>query len=345
VRSRSFIAVVVILVILFGGVAAVYAYDTSRDDTIARGVTAGDLDLSGLSVAEARALLERRMARPLRRPVRVRYKGRIFRLSARGARLRPDVEGTVAEAVARSRDGNLVTRTLRDLSGEGVNAHLEMRVSYSRRAVARLVRRVKRAFDRPVREPSVTPSPGGLAVHRGRRGLAFRAATLRMRLARELQSPGGRVVHPRPRITRPESTRAQLRRRYPHYITIDRSGHRLRYYRGLRLVDSYAIAVGQVGLETPAGLYHIQNKAVDPAWHVPKRRWAGRLGGKVIPGGRSDNPLKARWMGIVDGAGIHGTDDVGSLGTNASHGCIRMSIPEVKELYARVPVGAPVYIG
>ncbi|HEV2771991.1 MAG TPA: L,D-transpeptidase, partial [Thermoleophilaceae bacterium] len=67
--------------------------------------------------------------------------------------------------------------------------------------------------------------------------------------------------------------------------------------------------------------------------------------GKTIPGGRADNPLKARWMGIYDGAGIHGTDDTSSLGTNASHGCIRMSIPEVKELYARVSVGTPVYIG
>ena len=37
--------------------------------------------------------------------------------------------------------------------------------------------------------------------------------------------------------------------------------------------------------------------------------------GKVIPGGTPENPLKARWMGIYDGAGIHGTDDVGSIGS------------------------------
>jgi lipoprotein-anchoring transpeptidase ErfK/SrfK len=49
-------------------------------------------------------------------------------------------------------------------------------------------------------------------------------------------------------------------------------------------------------------------------------------------------------MGIYDGAGIHGTDQIGSLGTNASHGCIRMSIPEVIELYEKVPVKTPVYI-
>jgi lipoprotein-anchoring transpeptidase ErfK/SrfK len=50
-------------------------------------------------------------------------------------------------------------------------------------------------------------------------------------------------------------------------------------------------------------------------------------------------------MGIFDGAGIHGTDEVGSLGSRASHGCVRMAIPDVIELYPQVPVHTPIYIG
>jgi lipoprotein-anchoring transpeptidase ErfK/SrfK len=52
----------------------------------------------------------------------------------------------------------------------------------------------------------------------------------------------------------------------------------------------------------------------------------------TIPPGPQD-PLKARWMGFNGGAGIHGTDDIGSLGSAASHGCIRMAIPDVVALY------------
>ncbi|MEJ7656754.1 MAG: L,D-transpeptidase family protein, partial [Thermoleophilaceae bacterium] len=221
---------------------------------------------------------------------------------------------------------------------------LDPRVSYSRRAVARLVRRVKREFDRPVREPSIAWSGTGPDIERGQSGRRINAQRLRGRIAQELVRPGGQVVRPRAKVVRTSTSRAELRRRYPKVVTVDRPGFKLRFYRNLKLVESYPIAVGQAGLETPAGLHSIQSKSIDPAWQVPEREWAGELAGKTIPGGRSDNPLKARWMGIFDGAGIHGTDEVSSLGTNASHGCIRMSVPEVKELYDRVSVGAPVYI-
>ena len=49
-------------------------------------------------------------------------------------------------------------------------------------------------------------------------------------------------------------------------------------------------------------------------------------------------------MGIYDGAGIHGTTAESSIGTAASHGCIRMRIPDVIDLYDRVPVESPVFI-
>jgi lipoprotein-anchoring transpeptidase ErfK/SrfK len=49
-------------------------------------------------------------------------------------------------------------------------------------------------------------------------------------------------------------------------------------------------------------------------------------------------------MGIVNGVGIHGTALGGSIGTRASHGCIRMHVPDVIALYRRVPIGTPVLI-
>ena len=146
------------------------------------------------------------------------------------------------------------------------------------------------------------------------------------------------------RITRPKVTQADLAKKYPVMLVADRNNFKLRLYKQLTLVKEYTVAVGAVGFDTPAGLYHIQNKAVDPAWTVPEQRLGGRPGRHRRAAGAADNPLKARWLGIFDGAGIHGTDETYSLGSAASHGCIRMAIPDVIELYDQVPVGAPIYI-
>jgi lipoprotein-anchoring transpeptidase ErfK/SrfK len=142
----------------------------------------------------------------------------------------------------------------------------------------------------------------------------------------------------------PRVTFANLARVYNTVVTIDRNHFKLRLFKGLKFRKGYGIAVGMAGLETPAGRYAIQNKQVNPAWHVPNRSWAGSLAGQVIPGGAPNNPLRARWLGIANGVGIHGTAEDWSIGTRASHGCIRMHVSDVVDLYPRVPVGAPVLI-
>jgi len=342
-RQRSFILLVGVVAAMLTFAIAVYAYDSSRDERIAEGIIVASVDVGGMEAGEARTLLQRELAAKLERPLTVRYRGERFRLSPERARLTVDVGGMVDEALKKSRSGNLLSRTLRDLTGGEEEADIPARVSYSEGAVARLVRRVRQGLDRPARDARVEPSAAGLNKVRSQKGRAVRAAHLTAAVNEELADPeADRVVKPRIRVTKPDVTVSELADRYPHYIVISRSAKQLRYYRNLRHAKTYSIAVGTVGFETPAGLYHVQNKAVNPAWSVPE--WGGDLAGQLIPGGAPNNPLKARWLGIYDGAGIHGTDAISSLGTAASHGCIRMAIPEVIELYDKVPVGAPVYI-
>ena len=83
---------------------------------------------------------------------------------------------------------------------------------------------------------------------------------------------------------------------------------------------------------------------MNPSWHVPLSAWAGDLAGRIIPPGPSD-PIKARWLGFHNGAGIHGTAETWSLGHSASHGCIRMAIADVEQLYPLVPMHTPIYVG
>jgi lipoprotein-anchoring transpeptidase ErfK/SrfK len=248
----------------------------------------------------------------------------------------------VDEALAVSRDGTIVTRLARDLTGGEESRRVSAGVTYSAEGVQRFVRRVARRVGRPARDAELDlPS---LERIKERRGIRVLRAALAKRVAQTLNVPDAqRVVQAPVRILQPKVTRAELAAKYPRLLVVDRGSFQLRFYKELKLSRSYTVAIGQVGFDTPAGMYSIQNKAVNPAWSVPNSGWAGELAGTVVPPGPS-NPIKARWLGIYDGAGIHGTDDVASLGTAASHGCVRMAIPDVVELYDQVPVGAPIYI-
>ena len=254
-----------------------------------------------------------------------------------------DVDGMVDEALAASRSGSIVSRVARDITGGEEDAQVAARVSYSEHAVRKLVRRVRRGVNRPARDAELSfPS---LEQVKEQTGVQVRAAALQRRIAQALTVPGvDRQVKAAVRVIQPKVTQAELAQKYPSILVADRANFKLRLYRNLKLQKEYTVAVGALGFDTPAGLYHIQNKAVNPAWSVPNSDWAGSLAGTTVPGGVPENPLKARWLGIYDGAGIHGTDQTYSLGTAASHGCIRMAIPDVIELYDQVPVGAPIYI-
>jgi lipoprotein-anchoring transpeptidase ErfK/SrfK len=210
--------------------------------------------------------------------------------------------------------------------------------------VTSFVRRIDRAvsfeprdarFVPSLRRPRLIPSRNGLAVRRQLLGAVIRARLLGPWEPR-------RVVLPT-RVLVPKETTWRLTRRYRYYVSVSRAERRLRLFEHLRPAKTYVIAVGRAGLETPAGLYRIDDKQVNPSWHVPRSAWAGSLAGRVIPPG-PDDPLKARWMGFYDGSGIHGTDNLSSLGTAASHGCIRMSISDVIELYDIVPLHTPIFI-
>ena len=340
--TRTFIAVAALLFVLLAGAVGLYAYDSSNEDRVANGIEVGGVPVGGLDAEEARARLRTRLQVPLEKPIVVEHHRRRFTLSAQDAGLRADVGGMVDDAVAASRRGNIFGRSLRDLTGGEEPARIDPRVSYSSTAVEKLVARIAKAVDRPARDASLNfPS---LTQVRERNGLKTDRVALERDVRAALTSPGDRTTDVPVVTTKPKVTRAQLADKYPALLVVDRGSFKLRLYRRLKLAKTYTIAVGAVGFETPAGLYNIQNKGVNVAWNVPNKPWAGSLAGKVIPGGAPDNPIKARWMGIYDGAGIHGTDQVGSLGSAASHGCVRMAIPDVIELYDKVPVGAPVYI-
>jgi lipoprotein-anchoring transpeptidase ErfK/SrfK len=343
-RKTQIAIVVGVLVLVLGAVAA-YAYDSSQDGKIADGVTVGGVDVGGMSEAEAKRAVRHQLLAPLRHSLRVGYDGERWVLSGKTLKLHANVNRAVEEAIDDSRGGGLPGRLVRYVTGDGLDEQLSADVTYSRVAVNRFVRRVADAVDRESKDATVEPTGDSLSIAPAEYGRKLRDNLLTRQLnAAVLNASADHSIAARTRPLKPEVTGSEVAAEYPSYLTLDRATFTLRLWEHLKLAKSYTVAVGQEGLETPEGLYAIQEKEENPTWHVPESAWAGSLAGEDIPPGPS-NPIKARWMGIFEGAGIHGTEETWSLGQAASHGCVRMSIPDVEELYDRVEVGTPIYIG
>jgi lipoprotein-anchoring transpeptidase ErfK/SrfK len=322
----------------------VWAYDDAQKDQIAPGVKVGGVDIGGRDADSARKILKRQVVAPLKQPVVVTYDGKDYTLSPKRLHETADVDGMVQEAIDRSRQGNILDRVSRYASGGDVNVDIDPRVGYDKSAVKDFVNELAGKINQDPVDASVVPGGDSLQEEPGQPGQAVNASRMTAAINDAARSPGrDQAIRAVVNTTKPEINKKDLGQAYPRYIYIDRGSFTLRFYSHLRLKKTYTVAVGQQGLETPAGLYHAQDKQVDPSWHVPNSAWAGSLAGQVIPPGPAD-PLKARWIGIFDGAGIHGTDETSSLGHAFSHGCVRMAIPDVIDLYDRVRVGDPIYI-
>jgi len=342
---KAQIAIVVVLLLLIGGAVAAYAVDSSHEDEIADGIRIGDVDVGGMSPEEARADVRADLIKPLDKPLTVTYADTKYVLSPEQLNVHADIDGMVDDALEASREDSLPTRVWRYATGGEVNETINPKVTYDEKAIDEFVGKVSAEVDRDAVDAAIEPGPASLNTVPGEPGRALRADELREQLTGAVQSRGGRTIRAQVDEVQPEVTTDELAAENPTYLTVDRSSFQLRLWQNLKLAKTYTVAVGAVGFDTPAGVYHIQNMAVNPAWNVPDSGWAGDLAGTTVPGGAPDNPLKARWMGIFDGAGIHGTDDLASLGSAASHGCVRMSVPDVIDLYDQVDVGTPIYIG
>jgi lipoprotein-anchoring transpeptidase ErfK/SrfK len=332
---------------LTAGGAYAYFWDGSRADVIAKGVQIAGVDVGGLRADQARQLLNAHLEQRLRQPVHLVYGGHRFTVEPTKAGVRVDVARMVAAAVGASRSGGLIHRVVRDVRSQRLEESIPIRAALPTAHVETLVDHVAGVIDRPARNARVVPKPlaTGLRVFPSKPGLAVKRPMLERALTNALLRVDGSSTLAIPtRAVHPRVWTSTLTRRYHTYILVSRETYTLRLYKQLKLVKTYRIAVGQAGLETPAGEYTINDKQVNPSWHVPNSAWAGELAGRIIPPGPAD-PIKSRWLGFFNGAGIHGTDATWSIGTAASHGCIRMLIPDVEDLYERVPLQTPIYVG
>ena len=316
---------------LAGGPAGAAA--AQEPPRIEAGGSSAGVDLSGLTVREAAAKLDAELLPRLQGDFVLTTAGRHWPLTMKQAQLDLDSTRTAKRALYAKRPE------------PGASVAVPPAISHSRAAVKAFVARVAAKVRNAPRDSRVRITLRRVRVTHSRKGKALAQIRTRRAIDAMLDDPAApRAIRRRLSTVQPKTTANDLRRSHATVLTIDRANFKLRLFKDLRWRKTYGVAVGQPGYPTPTGLFSIATKQVNPVWSVPNSPWAGELAGTTVVGGSAANPLKARWMGIVDGVGIHGTGEEWSIGTRASHGCIRMRVADVIALYDRVPVGTPVLI-
>ena len=307
-----------ISVLVLAALAPVLSGDAAPPVLIARGVTLAGIPVAGMSNEQAQAALRPAFARP----VRLVYGDRGWRLVPARFGAKVTVAGGVANAL---------------------RARADTAVSLTPNVDKQQVRRFVRALDKRV---SFAAEDAELTGLRGlvpqfaaeKPGVQVLRELTAQRIVRALQSPQIRRIRVATKVVEPERTVAK----FGPLIVIRRGVNELRYYHGARLMRKFGVATGQSVYPTPTGLFTIVDMQLNPWWRPPDSPWAQGL--DPIPPGPG-NPLGTRWMGLsAPGVGIHGTPDDASIGYSASHGCIRMHIPDAEWLFHHVKLGTPVAI-
>jgi lipoprotein-anchoring transpeptidase ErfK/SrfK len=284
------------------------------------GVTIGGLLVGGLTGPEARALVEERFEKPVTLVVS----------PSRKLRAEPAELGAAARVLK-------AVKTAVRVRTPGFSVPLTVDVKKQR--LERFFSHLAEKTDREPVDASLTLKKFTPVAHEAKDGVRLKrvvaAQQLSLALRRHDRAPFTvpyETIHPK--VT--EQDLGQV-------IVIKRESRTLLYYDGTKLKRAFRVATGQSSYPTPIGKFEIITMQRNPWWYPPQTSaWAA--GKEPVPPGPG-NPLGTRWMGISSPyVGIHGTPDAASIGYSASHGCVRMLIPQVEWLFERVDVGTPVFI-
>ncbi|MEA2550280.1 MAG: hypothetical protein QOE25_49 [Actinomycetota bacterium] len=331
----------VVLGLVAGGVAfAAYRYDRANHDKILPGVRVAGVDVGGLSREAALAAVQEQVSQRLSTPITISAGGKTWTTTPAELGERVNIEGAVDQAEAVSTTMGWVDRVWHRVRHSPVAVDISVGSHGSPEAVQALVAKIADATDVTTRDASVklvgtskvafVHSRGGLAVDQKATVRAIRAALTR----------GQTQVSASVQTVRPKVTDAQLG--VTVVVRIDEN--RLYLYKGFNQIRTYPVATAMPGFTTPVGEWTIVDKQENPTWHNPAIHGWGAGEPPVIPPG-PDNPLGTRALYLnAPGIRIHGTPATYSIGTYASHGCIRMTISDSEALYPLVPVGAHVVI-
>lgn len=343
-RARSVVVVVAIAVgivlLALGGVSyAAYRYDRASSDRILPGVTVAGIDVGGMARVEAIQAVQRSVQERLSQPLTIRVAEGSWKTTPAELGRSADVGAAVDQALQASDSVGFITRVWHRLREEPVDISIDVSFRDAGTGVAALVSSIADDVAQTPRDASVAVVDGEVTFVHSRPGRAVGTNVATKRLQAALEE-GATSVRLPVKTVKPKVPDAKIGKT----IVVDRTINQLYLYNGFDLEKTYPVATAAAGYVTPPGQWTIIDKQENPTWTNPAPdTWGADLPAFIPPG--PGNPLGTRALYLnASGIRIHGTEDVSSIGTHASHGCIRMLMSDVEEIYPLVPIGTRVIV-
>ena len=234
-RTRLIVLAGFLAFLAVGVIGGVYAYDDSKKDLIAEGVRVNNVPIGGMTPAQAEKTLSATLLAPLDRPVKVSYKDRQFTLIAEAGADRHRHQGSVGQALDRSQQGSMFSRTWRNVRDKSLDTELAAEVSWNKPSVDRLVKRVRKAIERKPVDAKVDLSRATSTSRRRRPGVRVRYNTLAKEVESTLLDPGNtQTVAVRTTVVQPKVSTKQLAEKYPAVLFVNRGAFKLTLYKNLK---------------------------------------------------------------------------------------------------------------
>ena len=338
VGRKTVIAVSVLLLLALSGVAyATYSYDKTYDGKIFPGITVGGVDVGGMTREEALTAVEAASKTQLDREITVSWKERHWTVTPRKLGAKSNAEQLVQKAMDISSHTNVLQRARMALLGDSLDYQRDLAITYPHQGVRGFVEGVASSLDREPIDAGIDYSSGWVKVTGAREGRTVKTKQSRIALNRALR-------HERDDVTLAvKTTEPEVQEDHFSKVLLLHIGeNRLYLYENGKITHTYVVATGQPAYPTPTGLYEVVEKRYMPTWVNPDPTgWGSTMPASIPPG--PGNPLGTRAINwSASGIRFHGTEATYSLGYNASHGCVRMAMPDVEELYDLVDVGTPI---
>ena len=339
-RKTAIAISVLIALLLLSGAGAAFAtmrYSEEYEGRILPGSVIAGMPVGGMDRDEAIEAVRSAIGPQLNRQIEIKWKKTTWTVTPKELGARSNARKVVDAAFAASGDTTFIEKMEMRFLDEDMDFDRTVAITYPKQGARGFVQGIAKTVNQEPSDAAIDYSSGWVGITPDRVGHKVQVAKARKSLMQALRRETDQVKLP---VT---ELKPEVRQNEFDQILLVRIGeNKLYLYEDGAIVREWTVATGQPEYMTPTGLYEVTELRYEPTWVNPSPDgWGADMPASIPPG--PGNPLGVRAINwSAPAIRFHGTAAEYSLGFNASKGCVRMSNPDVIELYDLVKVGTPI---